>query len=75
MTLKNAYAEGIKKALATFGVHDVKSAGAVQGAAPRVPTLTPSQSSATAMPSAVPKPATQPTAPVAAGAGKANLLG
>lgn len=70
-SLKTAYVLGAERALTAFGIHGVKAAGAV----PRPPTLTPSQSSAAAMPSAVPKPATQPTAPVAAGAGKANLLG
>ena len=75
MKLKNAYAEGVKSALAKFRVRDAKIANMIQGAAGYNPTLNPAQSSATAMPSSVPKSTTPPTAPIAAGANKANVLG
>ncbi len=66
--------QGARQSKALAGAA-LKRANMVQGAAAYNPSLNPAQSSATAMPSSVPKPATQPTAPVAAGAGKANLLG
>ena len=66
MTLKNAYDEGARKAWATF---------VLKNATGYNPTLNAAQSSATAMPSAVPKPVTPPTAPIASGASKANVLG
>lgn len=74
MTLKKAYGDGVRSALNQFHVLDEKIANMVRGAMGS-PALNPVQSSATAMPSAMPKPVTPPTAPIAMGAGKANVLG
>lgn len=65
--LRNAFQEGQAAALARFGL--------TKSAAPTITSLNPAQSAATAMPSPKPTPVKPPTAPIAAGAEKAHVLG
>jgi hypothetical protein len=67
MSLRTAYAQGHAAALAHFGL--------TKSAAPTMASLNPAQSAATAMPSPKPTPVKPPTAPIAAGAEKAHILG
>lgn len=75
MNVRTAYDAGYAAALVHF-----KAANLTAGAAAYNPTLgggpsNAAQSPSVAMPMAIPKPATPTTAPVASGAGKANVIG
>ncbi len=70
MSLKTAYENGAQAALSRFKVSNLTA-----GAAAYNPTLNAGQTSATAMPGILPKSATPPTAPLAAGASKSSILG
>jgi len=65
--LRTAFEHGQAAALARFGL--------TKSAAPTMASLNPAQSAATAMPSPKPTPAKPPTAPIAACADKAHILG
>lgn len=75
MNIRTAYDAGYAAALTRF-----KLANIAAGPATHAPSLgggpsNASQSPSVAMPMAIPKPSTPTTAPVAAGASKANVIG
>ncbi len=68
--LKRAFEEGWAAALRRF-----KTANAMHGYGQMGSSLNPMQSAATALPMVAPKPTPAPTAPIAAAAPQANVLG